>query len=260
MLHRRRIGRPTAGAGYNGPVCTVSWFFEAEGYQLFFNRDERRTRKRALPPSLREDGPLPYIAPRDGDFGGSWIGVNSAGLALGLLNGYTEASEIEPANGFISRGLLLNSLLDCRSTVELAKRLGNIDTDRYRSFLLLALEPVGRGSLATWSHGSLRNEPLTEEHVPLVSSSFATEEVRGSRIDLFRRMRRAWSGDRSGLHLAYHESHRPAAGPYSPCMHRPDAKTVSFSWIHVGPRRIRFRYAPHSPCGGRPGDPVEMSS
>ena len=54
------------------------------------------------------------------------------------------------------------------------------------------------------------------------------------------------------LHLEYHASHHPSSGPYSPCMHRPDAETVSFSQIEVTPRRVRFHYVPHSPCLGLP--------
>ena len=42
-------------------------------------------------------------------------------------------------------------------------------------------------------------------------------------------------------------------------MHRPDAETVSFSRIQVEPGRIRFDYAPHSPCLGLPeGRPVTL--
>jgi hypothetical protein len=42
-------------------------------------------------------------------------------------------------------------------------------------------------------------------------------------------------------------------------MHRPEAHTVSFSRVEVDPREVRFHYAAHSPCRGRPqGEPLEL--
>jgi hypothetical protein len=61
------------------------------------------------------------------------------------------------------------------------------------------------------------------------------------------------------LHLAYHESHVPERGPSSPCMHRPDARTVSFTCVRVDSHDVRMSYAPHPPCQGRPRDePVRL--
>ncbi len=66
-------------------MCTVSWIHEEGGYQLFSNRDETYTRKPALPPSAREQRGVRFIAPIDGDQGGSWIGVSAAGYAFGAF-------------------------------------------------------------------------------------------------------------------------------------------------------------------------------
>lgn len=60
------------------------------------------------------------------------------------------------------------------------------------------------------------------------------------------------------MHLAYHRRHEPEAGPHSPCMHRPDARTVSFSWIEVDENEVRFRYVPSSPCVGEPGPATKL--
>ena len=64
-------------------------------------------------------------------------------------------------------------------------------------------------------------------------------------------MRRIVEGngaDRLERHRAYHRSHHPERGPYSPCMHRPDAKTVSYSEVTVSDEQVCFRYRPLSPC------------
>ena len=62
-------------------------------FRLFFNRDERRTRRPAIPPAVHRKGDTRFIAPRDGDFGGSWLGVNEHGVSLCLLNGYAAEDE-----------------------------------------------------------------------------------------------------------------------------------------------------------------------
>jgi hypothetical protein len=66
-------------------MCTVSWVHQKDGYQLLSNRDEKHTRKPALAPSLRQQRQVRFLAPIDGDQGGSWIGVNQFGLSLCLL-------------------------------------------------------------------------------------------------------------------------------------------------------------------------------
>jgi hypothetical protein len=236
-------------------MCTMTWIHEPERYQVFFNRDEHRNRKPARSPAVRRAGRVRFIAPLDGDFGGSWIGANQLGVTLCLLNGYGHPADDQtaPATGFTSRGLLLTSLIDGTSSTAIVERVAKLDLSRFRSFLLTAIDPSGEDLLATWKGGALAVEELADSHLPLVSSSFDTDEVRASRAELFEAMRREARGDPTELHLAFHESHRPAAGPRSTCMHRPEAQTVSFSWIQVAPRRILFHYSPHSPCKGRPG-------
>ena len=95
-------------------MCTVTWCRTGVGYEIFFNRDERKTRKAARPPSIQRLHGTRYLAPADGDAGGSWIGANEFGVSLALLNNYPAAGR-EPAPGRISRGLLLLSLMDAES-------------------------------------------------------------------------------------------------------------------------------------------------
>jgi hypothetical protein len=52
--------------------------------------------------------------------------------------------------------------------------------------------------------------------------------------------------------LALHRSHIPEAGPYSICMHREDAETVSFSHVVVAGDSITFSYTPAAPCQNVP--------
>lgn len=237
-------------------MCTLTWFREPDGYQVFFNRDERRARKPAIPAAIRGEASRHFIAPLDGDFGGSWIAVNDCGMSFCLLNGYAGPADEcpEPPDRYTSRGLLLTALVDAGSAREVSQRLERRELQRFRSFLLVAFSADGNGRLSTWRGGRLAEEPLTDAHLPIISSSFDTEAVRRSRRALFQEFRQR--GDDAGeRHFAFHESHRPQRGPHSPCMHRPDARTVSFSRIRVSRRRICFDYSPHSPCEGRPESP-----
>ena len=238
----------------------MTWLERCSGYEVFFNRDERRTRKPASPPRVATSGGTRFLAPLDGDFGGSWIAVNEYGLTLALQNGYVDLDDVahEPPQGFESRGLLLTSLAGARSKDEMLHGLETQDLHRFRSFLLTLFDADGAPSLVRWLRGTRDLDPAPS--MPLVSSSFETLEVRCSREQVFRDLAVAYEGDPLELRLAYHESHRPARGPASVCMHRPEAHTVSFSRVEVDAGEVRFHYAAHSPCRGRPqGEPVRLA-
>jgi hypothetical protein len=231
----------------------MTWRFHATGYEVFFNRDERRERKPALPPAVRRRGATRFVAPLDGDFGGTWIAVNSHGMTCCLLNGFPPAGVVvAERQDYISRGMVPLALAGCMTTAAAAQAVRELALDSYRPFVAVVLGPNHQGLTANWSGLSLelRMEPPVDQ--PLVSSSFYSSEVRSNRTAVFERMMREVGGDRGEAHLRYHRRHEPEAGPHSPCMHRADAETVSFSHIEVGATEIRFHYVPDSPCRGRP--------
>jgi hypothetical protein len=49
-----------------------------------------------------------------------------------------------------------------------------------------------------------------------------------------------------------HRSHSPEAGPFSTCMHRSDAATVSYTEITAFSRKARLRYHAAAPCNAHP--------
>jgi hypothetical protein len=71
-----------------GAMCTVSVVPHVGGIRLLCNRDERRTRPAALPPAIHLVRGTTALFPVDPEGGGTWIGVNDAGLAVTLLNTY----------------------------------------------------------------------------------------------------------------------------------------------------------------------------
>ena len=123
-------------------MCTVSWFREGNGYQVFCNRDERRSRGPAHAPSIVESGGIRQIYPVDPEGGGSWVGVNEYGVSLCLLNHYP-ANFRDPGETGISRGLLLIALLEARSLAEVISRVAGAQLSRYR-------QPLSRGMARRW--------------------------------------------------------------------------------------------------------------
>lgn len=233
-------------------MCTVSWLRTREGYELFFNRDERHTRSRAEPPTLRETRGVRFVAPTDGDCGGSWVGVNEAGLSLCILNRYEDAPESARDTAaraeYRSRGLLLTDLMDCLAVSHVRARLSGADLSRYRPFTLAALSLHEPTLLAHWANGGMTFDGAGDDSMPLTSSSRRGAEVTASRRSLFRRMVREAGALTPALLEEFHETHEPARGPLSVCMHREDAATVSFSRVKARADAAEFSYRPLSPC------------
>jgi hypothetical protein len=138
------------------------------------------------------------------------------------------------------------------TTSGVSTALHALDLTCFRPFMLVVFATGGAGFVARWSGVSLEIDDGRPAEQPLVSSSFYTDEVRKNRPAVFHALAADQVGpDPTAMHLAFHRSHHPTAGPNSPCMHRPEALTVSFSHVQVDPEQARFRYVPVSPCRGR---------
>lgn len=239
-------------------MCTVTWLPGAHGYELFFNRDEKRTRKPGLPPQAVTRDAVRLIHPTDGDAGGSWIGVNDCGLTVCLLNHHPSPAACQPPpTTLASRGHALLSLLSCRGVADAVARAQGLRPESYRPFILVAVDPRHPARALVSDGKSLREQPVRAPPF-LTTSSFDTAAVTLSRRAVFDR---CVAGSRSldaETLFALHRSHDPERGPYSICMHRPDAETVSFSHIVVGRDTVRFTYGDGAPCQARSSEPVEI--
>jgi hypothetical protein len=235
-------------------MCTVTWLRERGGYTLLCNRDELLSRKPALAPAVKEHQGVRFIAPEDGDHGGAWIAVNQFSLSVCLLNRY-QGSSVAGTN-HTSRGLLLLDLVECSSGAEVLRRVCAVDLVRFQPFSLLALEPDRDALVIEWTGTTCLNQHEGESTMPLSSSSYKTASVIEARRSCFERL----TGGRTRLDAAtlfrFHASHSPGRSAYSPCMHREDARTVSFSWIKATREVVEFRYHPDSPCTA---DPANLS-
>jgi uncharacterized protein with NRDE domain len=235
-------------------MCTATWLRHSEGYELFFNRDELRTRQPALPPVLREREGVKYLAPTDGDKGGTWLGVNEYGLTVGLLNRYQDP--FDRAREYDSRGWLTRDLLACHDDAAVNERLANEDLTRFPPFTLLTLTRR-QTRIAHWNGEELWREADADACVPLSSSSYRAPEVIAARREQFRQMlaRQELTSKFLG---EFHLSHKPQTGPFAVCMHREDAQTVSFSCVTITATEVLFEYHAGSPCAGMKGQGLSL--
>ena len=236
-------------------MCTVTWIRTADGYALFSNRDERDSRTPALGPRENELRGVKYVAPIDGDHGGSWIGVNEFGLSLCLLNRYGD-TQIETKQEYVSRGLLLLDLMDCRFTQNVEERIKQFDLSRYRPFTLLVIT-VDALTLFQWDGRKFSVDRNGELQVPLTSTSAREPGIAGERTRQFEIMSNGASADYKLLDR-FHRSHLPERGAYSVCMHRQGARTVSLSQVRVTNEEISFHYEAGSPCESSEAEIVKI--
>lgn len=102
------------------------------------NRDEYLDRPTA-PPRLLSTGPW-VLAGQDLEAGGTWLGLNQAGVVVGLLN---RRSSQGPDATKASRGILCLRALQQGSLEEIRGLLGSEVGDAYNPFTLVAMSAVG---------------------------------------------------------------------------------------------------------------------
>jgi hypothetical protein len=139
-------------------------------------------------------------------------------------------------------------LITSRSHEELLERLDRLEATRFAPFTLLALMRYHGPTAAIWDGRSLQRIANADYLMPLASSSWDATLAESVRRGQMARLLEKAGGPHAGAFLAFHRSHAPQPGPYSPCMHRADAETVSFTWVTVTPVEANLYYSPGPPC------------
>ena len=238
-------------------MCTVTWLGENGGYSLLFNRDEKHTRGVAEQPRTHRRDNVRFAAPIDSDGGGTWIAVNDHGLTVCLLNAYSEARLWDGAASK-SRGEIPFDVASSRSMEDVAERIDRTPLGCFAPFRLLALEADRAAWLFEWSGSKITLDPNADRRMPLTSSSFESAAVAASRRTAFQQYIAERTTITRTLLERFHSCHDPAPSAYSVCMHRRDARTVSFSRVTVGASDIRLDYSSDSPCRARPPTTVRL--
>ncbi|MEM7790136.1 MAG: NRDE family protein [Verrucomicrobiota bacterium] len=210
-------------------MCTLSWWIDQESRGVFFNRDEKFTRSRGLPPQVVKSEGYDILMPVDPDAGGTWIGVNEMGVVVALLNNYPHYQETSPDQR--SRGQLVFDLLkQSESATDCMQRLSNQNLRRYRGFLLFTMDSESKPQASDWAGISLRPIPLLDSHGLhlLTTSSVRSEACIDYRRNLFCRNSRTPDYLRRKHH---HFEHSDTA--LGPLMIRDDAATDSFTEVRL---------------------------
>jgi hypothetical protein len=137
-------------------MCTLVALFAPQAPHplvVAANRDERLNR-RATPPRLWTGSPR-FVAPRDEEAGGTWLGLNARGLFVGITNRYG----VVPEPNRLSRGALVVDALSSPDAASLHERLGPLPPRQYNAFHLLYADRSRM--FVTWSDGErLHREEL----------------------------------------------------------------------------------------------------
>lgn len=241
--------------------------FEQFPLVIAANRDEQYERPSA-PPAVLEATPK-IIAGRDLRAGGTWLGVNSSGLAVGVLNRHLNGQNALEADAR-SRGLLCIDLLTCRSAAEGENFVRN-PLARYNPFTVLFAD--GNDAFAAYnSSGKI----ITQRLLPglHVFSSAAQFDLHSAKAERAYRLfgdetiiARVANGSLDAAVAALQgvlSDHTLGAGSENPgdaiCVHRETSGTVSASVIFLDrsdPRFVTY-FCPGPPCRNAFSDPLSL--
>jgi len=209
-------------------------------WRLVCNRDELTTRPAALPPRITRMGSRLVLMPIDPESGGTWIGVNDAGLACSLLNVY---SGTEVTRAPVSRGTIVPPLLRYGDVDSAFMWASQLQPARYQPFRLLIVD--GRELIECCSDGITLEHRRRQLRHPLMrtSSGLGDRRVVRPRAELFRRFLAATSNKIAAEDL-FHLHQWRGREEVSVRMRRSDARTVSHTVIEVRERTVRLVYRP----------------
>lgn len=240
-------------------MCTVT-VQKADGRLVVtMNRDERRERGPEEPPALRvaPDG-AEWAGPLDAPSGGTWIGVNRAGVVACLLNAYRPMDDRPPPSRGpkASRGEIVPQLLAQGSAADAARWVEeSLQPRQYPSFTLVVADGRGAGAWLWNGAGAIAREPWPDRTHMVTSSSWRTAEVLAWRLGAFSAWRQAGEPD-AGLLPAWHLLQPEGLAEWAPLMARPTTCTRSITQVELAQpgaaARIRYWHMPEP--GSAPPD------
>jgi hypothetical protein len=227
-------------------MCTVTFIAQQRGYCLGMNRDEKLTRPTGLPPKVKKVNGRAVISPSEPG-GGTWIAVNDHGATLALINWYSITARVSGKP--VSRGKVINSMSAAISPDFADAALQGLPLNRINPFRLIGVFPV-TGEIVEWRWNL---KQLVRKHYrwktqQWISSGFDEPTAQRVRGKTFQRVERQHSAGSLDWLRRLHRSHSPRAGPFSTCMHRADAATVSYTEGVVSSRSAAMCHHAGAPC------------
>lgn len=227
-------------------MCTVTLVARRHGFLLGMNRDEQRTRVQGLPPAEHGYDGVRVLHPAE-PHGGSWIAVNEAQVCFALINWYSVGRRVEGKAA--SRGQVVVQASRAVALADAEHLLKLLPLARTNPFRLIGVSRLER-RVCEWRWDletlSLREHPWRTQQ--WISSGHDEPGAQRSRGRVFAAALSQASAGSAAWLRRLHRSHRPGCGPYSTCMHREDAATVSYSEVAVTPTAVLLRHALGTPC------------
>ena len=213
---------------------------DAPGLRLVTSRDEQHARAAALPPQLRTYGERTALLPIDPAGGGTWVGVNDAGLVITLLNLNVDDAPPVPVDA-VTRGGVIPGLLHCATAHAAAAQAERLDARMMRPFRLLIADAHDVAEVrADGRTVRVDAGPRGSDALMLTSSGLGDHLVEGPRRMLFD----AEPPRTAAAQDAFHRHRWADRLPWSVAMHRPDARTVSRTVVEVTPGKVTMSYTP----------------
>ena len=219
------------------------------------NRDEVRSRPSAPPAPERAPSGLRYVAPKDLRAGGTWLGLNEAGVFVAITN-----RSIGGGPSFLgerrSRGSLVLDALAAGSAADALNAAAAWPGDAHNPFHLAVIDRDQAGLV--WSDGTTtRREPLAPGTIHVVTERSYGAAPSEREAELGRRLPTLTAGPepsrddwRALLGWRHPEGHgdAPYGGFDDLCVDVPafDYGTVSASWLRMADT-TEFAFADGSP-------------
>ena len=235
-------------------MCTVTIVPRGSEFRLMCNRDERRERPAALPPAVQSFGRIHATFPTDPQGGGTWIGVNSAGLAAVLLNRAETATQAGGASAArFSRGLIVPPLLGWPSLCTALREAQRVNPRQFAPFRLVLVHARTCAVVASNGRSLSVSAYSFERPLMFTSSSLGDEVVTGPRQAAFEQhvLSRGDADEWLAGQRHFHEHQWPDRPHVSVLMSRSDARTVSRTVVDVSPWFVRLDYEPIDPVAPR---------
>ena len=231
-------------------MCTVTFIARRNGYALGMNRDEKLTRVIALPSARHRLGKCNALFPSEPN-GGTWIGVNDAGATLALINWYSVGASVSSRS--VSRGEVVKLALSSDSFALTDAALAELPLARVNPFRLIGVFPAHKAVVEwRWNLKQLERRDHRWQTNTWISSGFDEPRAQQTRGKIFGKALQQGSAGSADWLRCLHRSHAPEPGPYSHCMHRDDAATVSYTEVVVSRTTATMQYTPGAPCCAGP--------
>lgn len=209
------------------------------------NRDEYLDRP-SSGLALRGAGERVAVAPRDLRAGGSWLGVNDAGVFAGLTNRPAARDESR-----LSRGGIVMEALACSSALEAARRLEQVPANAYNPFNCLVAD---RSAAFVAVYEDKPDVAELQPGVHVIGNADPDDRRNAKVARLLERAEAAAERapeERLEAVASICRSHEGPGGPLgSPCVHAGSYGTRSSTLLRLArdPARTVLRHADGPPC------------